>query len=170
MIDMLVFDWGGTVMTDSGEPGPMFLWEKVSWVPGAEKALEQLRRFPCCIATNAGVSDTQAMIKALKRVGAYKCFQFFFSSKDLGYVKPDPRFFRMICRETRMQPAGCVMIGNDYGKDICGAKEAGMRTVFYYPGLTTEDFPMADAVIRRMDELPAIILRWDEGGNQHIIV
>lgn len=162
MIGALIFDWGGTVMMDTGEPGPMFLWKNVSWVPGAREALEQLREWPCLIATNAGISDTEAMIRALKRVGADGYFGRFFSSKDLGYAKPDPQFFLRIASAGGYLPEVCVVIGNDYRKDICGAKQAGMKTVFYDPLALTEPAPMADAVITRMDQLPEVILKWKE--------
>jgi putative hydrolase of the HAD superfamily len=157
MIRALIFDWGGTVMTDTGEPGPMYLWKEVALVPGVEEALFQLRGFITCIATNADVSDTAAMIKALERVGADGWFSHFFSSKDLGCPKPDPGFFLRICGEIRCLPEECVMIGNDYIKDICGGKGAGLKTVFFAPGGSDGHFPMADAVIGNMKELPALI-------------
>jgi putative hydrolase of the HAD superfamily len=163
MLRALIFDWGGTVMADSGEPGPMYLWKEVALVPGIGEALAQLRNFTTCIATNAGISDTGAMIKALKRVGADALFSHFFSSKELGYSKPDPGFFLRICEEITCLPEECVMIGNDYEKDICGAKRAGMKTVFFDPGGSAGPFPLADAVIGTMDQLPELIKKWQSG-------
>ena len=157
MIRLLIFDWGGTVMTDTGEPGPMYLWKEVSWVPGCREAITALNPIPCCIATNAGISDTAAMRRALARIGADRFFTHFFSSKDLGVAKPDPRFFEVIAAKTGTETPDCVMIGNDYEKDICGAKLAGMQTVFYNPTPAAGPFPMADAVISEMERLPEII-------------
>ena len=160
MLRGLIFDWGGTVMTDTGEPGPMYLWKEVSLIPGIEEALLQLKGFVRCIASNAGDSDTAAMIRAFERAGADTWFDHFFSSKDLGFAKPDPRFFLRICSDIGCSPKECVMIGNDYEKDITGAKNAGMKTVFFLPGGSGGDFPMADAVIGNMNELPGIITDW----------
>lgn len=159
MIRLLIFDWGGTVMTDYGEPGPMYLWKEVSWVPGCREAMMALDSIPCCIATNAGISDTAAMRRALERIGAEGFFSHFFSSKDLGVSKPDRRFFEAIAGKTGTAASECVMIGNDYEKDICGAKQAGMRTVFYNPTSVSGPFPMADTVISEMERLPEIILQ-----------
>lgn len=161
MLKLLIFDWGGTVMADTGEPGPMYLWKEVAWVPGTREALGDLKHYACCIATNAGISDTEAMQKALKRVGAESYFSFFFSSKDLGFAKPDPRFFEAICKATGYRADECVMTGNDYLKDICGAKEAGMTTVFYNPGGGSSAYPKADAVITDMSDLPKTIASWE---------
>jgi HAD superfamily hydrolase (TIGR01662 family) len=158
MIKSLVFDWGGTVMADLGYEGPMYLWPEVSLVPGIGKALEKLsENYILSIATNAGFSDTPAMIRALERVGVQQYFKFFFSSKELKVRKPDPRFFEKICKKTGVSPQDCIMIGNDYLKDICGAKEIGMKTIFYNPSGTIMEYEDADRVILSMESLPKVV-------------
>ncbi len=160
MVRALIFDWGGTIMTDHGESGPMYLWKEVGLEPGVERSVVRVPGMVTCIATNAGISGTAEMILALKRVGADTWFSHFFSSKDLGYAKPDPRFFSRICDETGLKPEECIMIGNDYDKDICGAKLAGMRTVFYRHAGSAGEWPMADAVTSSMADLPELIKPW----------
>jgi len=54
---IILFDWGNTVMVDFRIPGPMFTWDTVAWVCGAENALKRLTTYTCCLATNAGESD-----------------------------------------------------------------------------------------------------------------
>jgi HAD superfamily hydrolase (TIGR01662 family) len=158
MIKALIFDWGGTVMTDFGYEGPMYLWPSVSLVPGVEEALEKLsEQYTLSIATNAGISDTKAMKKALKRVNALRFFHYFFSSKELKVEKPDPLFFEKISKKIAIPPQSCIMIGNDYEKDIIGAKAAGMKTVFYNPSGIVREFDHADRVILSMNSLPAVI-------------
>jgi FMN phosphatase YigB (HAD superfamily) len=160
MIQALIFDWGDTVMRDFPEKeGPMVQWDHVEWIPGAEEALQQLHEsYIMVIATNAGQSDTDAMKKALQRVGAERYFQYFFSSKDLKYEKPDARFFRSITEQIGVLPVHCAMIGNLYEKDIVGAKQCGMFTVLFNEKQAEGDFVMADKVIHSMDELPDIFL------------
>ena len=80
MVKILLFDWGNTIMVDFNLPGPMFTWERVAWVPGAEEALKALAGYVLCIATNAGKSDSEAVKKGLARVGADRYFSFIFSS------------------------------------------------------------------------------------------
>lgn len=136
------------------KPGPMYLWDKVEWVPGAEEALKSLyKKYIMIIATNAGASNTQDMIKALQRLGADKYFNYFFSSKDLGYSKPDVRFFKSISKKTGIAPEKCIMIGNVYEKDIIGAKKSGMKTVFFNELIIKRDFPKADKIINNLNEL-----------------
>lgn len=157
MAKILLFDWGNTIMVDFKLPGPMFTWEKVAWVKGAEVALKALAGYTCCIATNAGESDTEAVRKGLAMVGADTYFTFIFSSYDIGFEKPDPRFFQFITGKLRTDPATCIMIGDNYEKDIIAAKTAGMKTVLFNPSGHNEPFPHADSVIREMDQLPVII-------------
>lgn len=158
MIRALLFDWGNTVMIDFNLPGPMYEWEKVAWVPGAEKALKKLSSlYPCYIATNAGQSDASAVLKGLKRVGADIYFSGIFASSDLGFEKPDSRFFREIMWKLKIHAGNLIMIGDNYQKDIMGAKKCGLKTVFYNPLQTSGKFPMADLIIDQMNNLPQVI-------------
>ena len=153
----LIFDWGNTIMVDYKLPGPMFTWMKTDWVEGAEDALENLSAYTCCIASNAGASDAEDMKKGLARVCAEGYFSYFICSKEIGFEKPDPRFFRSVVETIGTDPGNCIMIGDNYEKDIAGAKNAGMMTILFNPSDRTGPFPLADSVIHRMDELPATI-------------
>ena len=154
---ILLFDWGNTIMVDFKLPGPMYTWEKAEWVPGAEEALKALAGITCYIVTNAGESDQEAVKKGLAMVGADKYFKFIFSSVELGFEKPDPRFFRFVVEKLGTDPGNCIMIGDNYQKDIAGAKTVGMKTILFNPFDCRGPFPLADSVIHRMDELPATI-------------
>jgi putative hydrolase of the HAD superfamily len=46
-----------------------------------------------------------------------------------GLAKPDPRLFMRVLEAARVDPAGAVMIGDSYDKDIAPAAELGMGTV-----------------------------------------
>ena len=157
MAKILLFDWGNTIMVDFGFPGPMYTWEKAAWVPGAEETLKALGGYACCIATNAGKSDAGAVRKGLAMVGADRYFSYIFSSQDIGFEKPDPRFFRFVTGKLGTVPGNCIMIGDNYEKDIVGAKTTGMLTILFNPSGREGTFPQADAVIRTLNELPEII-------------
>jgi FMN phosphatase YigB (HAD superfamily) len=160
MIKALIFDWGDTIMRDYPEKeGPMYLWLNVKRISGVYHALQKLcKNFIMVIATNAGQSDTEAMIKALRRVDTEKFFKYFFSSKDLGFEKPDVRFFLSISEQIQIPANECAMIGNLYEKDIIGAKNCGMFTVLFNEHKLTGPFEMADKVITSMESLPEIFL------------
>lgn len=155
MIKNIIFDWGDTVMRDYPElPGAMCDWTHVELIPHVYEALTELKsKYTLVIATTAGVSDTDAMIRALERVGVKEMFSKFYSSKDLGVAKPDPLFFTEVCRRAELQPSCTVMVGNDYDKDIVGAKTAGLITVFFNEKHRQGNFPAADIIIFSMDSL-----------------
>ena len=163
-IRLIIFDWGDTLMRDYPDlPGPMYQWEHVECLSGAPELLEYLYiRYKLCVATNAGVSDTEAMRRALRRVDIERYFSAFFSSKDLGVAKPDPQFFLRICSEMAVEPRHALMIGNDYDKDICGAARAGLHTVYFVEKLEnvdsyTKNFTQADFVVSHLLELKKLL-------------
>ncbi len=154
MIKAFVFDWGDTVMRDFNLPGPMKDWDQVAWIPGAEIALKEISsKFRCAIATSADHSDTIEMREALQRVGADKYFHDFFSQKELGYKKPDVKFFLKVAELMMLQPNEMVMVGNLYEKDIVGAKAAGMITVFFNESDENGDFSAADIQLTKLDQI-----------------
>lgn len=70
------------------------------------------------------------MGQALARVDLRQYFHHLFTSKDLGAAKPSPEFFRAILAAIGAEPEECIMIGNDYAKDIASAKAVGLRTIW----------------------------------------
>lgn len=156
----VIFDWGDTLMRDFPNlPGPMAFWPTVALVDRVKEALDGIdRSLICCVASNAGASDAELMGRALDRVGIRTYFDHLFTSKELGAVKPDPQFFRAIADRLGVGPSECVMVGNDYAKDIAGAKAVGMCTIWLdtdQAGRGEQDH--ADFVIGTMAELPHTI-------------
>lgn len=159
MVKAVIFDWGDTLMRDfPGMQGPMALWPAVEIVSGAAEALRALdhRSLVCCVASNAGDSDAELMGLALERAGIRSYFQHLFTSKELGSAKPDPRFFIELASRLGLAPGECVMVGNDYQKDILGARAAGMQTV-WLRGDAVQETHADTLAISRMDELPGAI-------------
>lgn len=161
-IKAVIFDWGDTLMRDYPDrAGPMVTWPHVEAVPGAEEALTALAAagLQLAVASNAGASDAELMGQALARVGLRRFFAHLWTSKELGASKPAPEFFREAARRAGVEPHECVMVGNDYAKDIVGAKAAGLRTVWLAVGTNGEAVavPAADAVIAELGRLPVAL-------------
>jgi putative hydrolase of the HAD superfamily len=85
-------------------------------------------------------------------------FSQFYSSKELGVCKPDPKFFLDVCKCASLQPHETVLVGNDYEKDIVGAKSAGLKTVFFNEKLKVGTFDKADVIIHSMNLLVEAIV------------
>lgn len=72
----------------------------------------------------------------LKHLGLGPQFDGIYLSSDYQCRKPDVRFFRALLDEQELDPARCLMIGNDRETDIAGAKAAGMSTLYMHTNLT----------------------------------
>ena len=50
---------------------------------------------------------------------------------DIGYDKPDIRFYQEALRRAGLKPGEVLMIGDSMTTDIEGAKNAGMHALFF---------------------------------------
>lgn len=159
-IDHIVFDWGDTLMRDFPEKkGPMYAWDRIEVFPDAALVLEALsNKYLLTVASNAGESDTADMRKALVIGNIDHYFKNHYTSKDLGVCKPDPEFFLRICMEADFCIDKSVLIGNDYKKDIVGAKKAGMKTILVNHAGAQGPFELADFVVSELKYLLQILL------------
>jgi len=84
----------------------------------------------------AALSDAQSAwaVPEMRQVGIADYFFPVVVSGDLGYRKPDPRIFALTLRRMHLSPQEVVFVGNDMYRDIYGARQAGLRTVFFATG------------------------------------
>ena len=96
-------------------------------IEGIERQIEYLSQFYSLgIAANQ-VSNSK---KALKGIDVLQYFKFLGISEDIGFEKPDTRFFTTILERTSVQPAEAIMIGDRIDFDILPAKKIGMKTIW----------------------------------------
>lgn len=101
-------------------------------MPGARELLEwldtQRDRYSLAVITN-GFSEAQ--IPKMRTAGIDKYFDYFFLSEDIGFMKPDRRFFEAALSKMNVSPDQCLVIGDDYKVDIVGAMAVGIPQVWY---------------------------------------
>ena len=97
--------------------------------PGAVDLLRSLRErgMKLGIVTN-GLSETHREKIALLQISEF--FDAIFLSDEVGMVKPDPLLFAHACRTLGCAPAHSAMVGDRYDRDIRGALEAGLYTIW----------------------------------------
>jgi putative hydrolase of the HAD superfamily len=166
MIDVVIFDWGDTVMRDFPQfAGPMVDWPEVAAMPGIRDALRTLAAdYRLVLATNAAASGAQTVRAALARVGLDDYFAHVLTARELGVSKPDPGFFERVLEVCGGVPHRAVMVGDSFRTDIVGAKHASLRAIWYNPRgeAPPADVPITpDATIRELGDLPAAIRRLD---------
>lgn len=114
--------------------------------PGVPDALQALRKAGYRLWL---LSNAQAIFTAyeLRHLGLGSQFDGVLLSSDYGYRKPDVRFYNALLTTHDLNPARCLMIGNDRETDIAGAKGAGMATLYMHTGLTPAHQAEADPAL-----------------------
>ncbi len=80
------------------------------------------------------------------------------SSADHGFMKPHPSIFRAALEIVSVQPSEAVMVGDSLLHDAVGATQAGLQGVLLARAGPPDAVDPRIAVIRSLDELPAL---WD---------
>lgn len=166
-IKNIVFDWGDTLMRDLSFSGPMKDWPEVFLIPDIEIALSALQKeFNLYVGSNAGDSVSEDIEKALDRAGIRKYFKKVFSSKDIGYEKPHPKFFESIRKEIACKSEELLMIGNSCKKDIEGAKRDEWFTIWFNENQQFNEFcEFADATIFQLSQLAELINKLNQSND-----
>ena len=164
MITAIIFDWGDTVMRELPVfPGKMVDAPHVEAMPGITDALRTLQPdYRVLMASNANVSTAADIRAALRRVGLDGYFEIVLSSADLGVSKPDPAYYRAVLEACGCDPGAVVMVGDTFDKDILGAKQAGMRAVWYnwkHAALPPGAPFLPDATVHDLTELAGVVRR-----------
>ncbi|MFK5855747.1 MAG: YjjG family noncanonical pyrimidine nucleotidase [Bacteroidota bacterium] len=106
---------------------------KVNLFPYSIEILEYLYpKYKLHIITN-GFSEVQEIKLKTSKIDSF--FIEVITSEDAGYKKPDTRIFDYAFNKTGALPQNSIMIGDDYEVDIIGAKNVGMRQIFFDPYL-----------------------------------
>ena len=99
-------------------------------VPGAKEMLEtlQTKGYRLFAASN---SFGHLQRSRLEHAGILHFFEDTYISMDIGYDKPDIRFYQEALRRCGLQPSEVLMIGDSMTTDILGAQAAGMDALFF---------------------------------------
>ena len=101
-----------------------FLSETTVFVEGAADAVAFLSGKAKLFAASNGKLETQK--KRLQRAGLAKCFSGAFVSDDVGFEKPDARFFEACLQKSGFDRGETLMVGDSFTADIAGAAQCGI--------------------------------------------
>lgn len=99
---------------------------------------------PLAVVSNTGI-DVRPI---LRRWGIERSFEAVVLSFDVGFVKPDPRIFRLAADALGVPASGCVMIGDSVTDDT-GAVAAGMQSITARPEDMWRAFDLVRNGLRR---------------------
>lgn len=149
------------VLTDRLQHMPRFLAEmyrgislqRLQLYPEVKAVLDELRsRFKLAV-----VSDGQSVwaMPEMRAVGIASYFDPIIISGDFGFRKPDRRIFEAALSGLMLEPKNVLFVGNDMYRDIFGAGQLGMKTVFFSlnQGRNKMDGVNPDYIIYQFSEL-----------------
>lgn len=142
----------------------VFSIEYLRLYPHALEALAKLRKHGYRLWL---LSNAQRIFTAyeLRYLGIQEQLDGIYISSDYRCRKPDARFYQALIDQRRLNPATCLMIGNDRQTDIAGAKAVGFATLYLHTNLTPPDQTGADPALS-LQNAPADCRHWEyEGSN-----
>ena len=125
-------------------------------LPGARELIAQLSmEFSVSLLTN-GAPDLQR--EKIAATGLEQFFKAVAVSGEHGIGKPKPEIFHRLLGELGATPAEAIMVGNSLERDIAGARNAGIRSIWIrVPGSEEHAEVLPDHTITSLDEIPAIL-------------
>lgn len=166
MITHIYFDWSGT-LAHSGSKDTITsncnLKEKLAKLfPDTIKVLKKLNisGYKIGIISNSKKS-VDLMLNVLHELDIIHLFTgciIFTGSDKETCKKPCTSIFNYALEMDSIKPNNAIMVGNDYEKDILGAREAGIKAVFINRDITNIRSGIVDIYsITKLSELPKLI-------------
>jgi putative hydrolase of the HAD superfamily len=126
--------------------------------PGALELLVALRErgLKLALVTNGFAETHREKIVLLQLEDA---FDEVFIADEVGMLKPDPRLFALACERLGVPPAAAAMVGDRYERDIRGAGEVGLFTVWL--NVRDETVPpgalQPDAIVSGIEDVERVL-------------
>jgi len=123
----------------------------------SEQVLHQLKKnFRLGLITN-GAPDIQGTKIEGSNLASF--FETIIISGDHGFGKPDFRIFQLALNRLHVGAHEAVMIGDSLNRDIAGALDAGIRTIWInrYRRTLSASHPIPDIELTDLRDLPALL-------------
>lgn len=169
----ICFDFGDTLADVATEVKDETLTTlRAELIPGAGKVLRELKRREYKLAL---VADGRpgTYYNVLTHHGLYDLFDAFAISEQLGVIKPDPRMFVHALDQlgiAKEDYGRTVMVGNNLERDIKGANEVGMVSVWLDWAPRRSKVPADESEVpQHTVKMPLDLLRVIESLEQEVV-
>ena len=126
--------------------------------PDVVSTLEELRRRGLRLGIVSNAAYLPRLMNAqLAALGLAKYFSGVTFSSEVGVRKPHPAIYQDALAKVGVQPSKALFVGDRIREDVQGPQSLGMRAVLTREWRQEDDPGVADFVIQRLGELPAII-------------
>lgn len=124
-------------------------------LPGAEEFLHSLKECGRIFLITNGTPAAQ--YGRLRSLGLEHFFDGIFISDEIGFSKPDARFFAYVLDKAGLKSRECVVIGDSLTSDIRGANNAGIQSIWYNPKGKTAEGARPDHVAQSYGEILCLV-------------
>lgn len=170
----ICFDFGDTLADEATEVKDETLTTQTAeLIPGAGELIRELkgRGYPLALVAD-GRPGTYGNV--LRQHGLYELFDAFAISEQVGVEKPHPHMFLHALEQLEIKPADygrTMMVGNYLARDIKGANDLGMISVWLdwsprRPKVPADPLEVPDYTIHLPLELLAIVESLERKGDQ----
>lgn len=129
--------------------------KKEVYIGKIQETLRRLSRNADILIASNGLSEVQK--PRLDQVSRY--ISKIYVSEDIGYIKPNPKFFEYILEDRKItNPRSVLMVGDNLTNDILGASRAGIDTCFVNPDNIDVGDVAVTMEVEQADELSGILL------------
>ena len=128
------------------------------FVDGAENFLkEAYKKYSLYLVSNGTARVQDGRIRSAG-IGGY--FKKIFISEEIGYVKPDRRFFEACFKQIPdFDKTAAVIVGDSLSSDITGGKNAGILTCHFNPDSVRYGDLRPDFEVKRLSDLSDLLQR-----------
>ncbi|WP_298609880.1 HAD family hydrolase [uncultured Thiothrix sp.] len=124
---------------------------QVTFFPEVLPSLERLAQsYSLGVITN-GNADVH-------HIGIGHLFEFALNSAEAGVAKPHPAIFQQALNKLQLEPHQMVYVGDDPEKDVIGAQQVGLRTIWF--NAQQRERPLGlkpDAIMTNFAEIEALL-------------
>jgi len=125
--------------------------------PESQRVLGELKKdYRLALITNGAIDIQRAKIHG-SNLGDF--FDTIIISGEVGFGKPDPKLFQMALDRLAVAPQESVMIGDSLRRDIGGARDVGIQTIWVnrFNRAIADHHPVPDLQLTDLVRLPAIL-------------
>ncbi len=133
-----------------------FLSEGFDLLDGAKELLDSLNGKYRLMVVSNGTASVQ--YSRLSKSGIDKYFEKVFLSQEIGFSKPDKRFFDYCFSNIdNFSKDECIIIGDSLSSDIKGGIDSGIKVCWFNPkNLESPDLPI-DYTVTSLSQIPDIL-------------